>query len=381
MDFCEYAAKPLLAAAGIEVPAGITTGCAAEAMEFTEKSGSCVVKAQVAAGKRGKAGGIQPVADPLEAKSAAQRILGMRIAGHPVEKVLVEEQVARERECYAAIVADGVSQGPLLLFSPLGGMDVEDIAARDPQAMRRIAIDIRTGPDEDALRRTLDGCGLGSATAAVADSLIRLYRVYRDCDAELIEINPLAITKSGAAVALDCKLSVDDASVSRQTELAAAAVPARRTALEARAAEQGLKYIELEGNVGVLANGAGLTMTSMDAIVRAGGHPANFLEIGGESYTKARPALEIVLANPGVKSLLVNFCGAFARTDVMADGVAQAWLDLRPEIRVFFAINGTGAEEAVQLIRDRIGIDPFRDMDAAVAAAVNAATAQETADS
>ena len=379
MDFCEYAAKPLLAAAGIVVPAGITTDCAAEAMEFTEKSGDCVVKAQVAVGKRGKAGGIQPVADAREAKMAVERILGMRIDGHSVEKVLVEEQIARKRECYAAIVADGVSQGPLLLFSQLGGIDVEEITARDPQAMRRIAVDIQTGLDEDALGRMLDGCGLGSAAAAVADSLVRLYQVYRDCDAELVEVNPLAITASGTAVALDCKLTVDDASTGRQTELAAAAAPERRTALEARAAEHGLKYIELNGDVGVLANGAGLTMTSMDAIVSAGGHPANFLEIGGDAYTKARPALEIVLAKPGVKSLLVNFCGAFARTDVMAEGVAQAWLELRPDIPVFFAIYGTGAEAAVQLIRDRMGIDPFRAMDAAVAAAVSAATAQEGA--
>ena len=376
MDFCEYAAKPLLAAAGIEVPVGITTDSADEAKEFAERSGSCVVKAQVPAGKRGKAGGIQPAADPLGAKRAAERILGMRIDGHAVEKVLVEEQIAPERECYAAIVADGVSQGPLLLFSPLGGMDVENITARDPQAMRRMPIDIHAGPDEDTLRRVLDGCGLGSSSSAVAASLLRLYQVYRDCDAELIEINPLAIMSSGSVVALDCKLSVDGAAAGRQTELAAAAAPERRTALEARAAGHGLKYIELDGNVGVLANGAGLTMTSMDAIVRAGGRPANFLEIGGESYTKAQPALEIVLAKPGVTSLLVNFCGAFARTDVMADGVAQAWLALRPDIQVFFAINGTGAEEAVELVRERLGIEPFRSMDAAVTAAVSAATAQ-----
>ena len=381
MDFCEHAAKPLLAAAGIAVPAGITTDDAGAAMQFAKKSGKCVVKAQVAAGKRGKAGGIQLAADAREAKAAADRILGMRIDGHFVDKVLVEEQVAAVRECYAAFVADGVSRGPLLLFSPLGGMDVEEIAERDPQAMRRIAVDIRTGLDADALRRVVDGCGLGSAAAAVTDSLIRLYEVYRSCDAELIEINPLAITKDQSAVALDCKLSVDDSSVSRQGELAAAAAPERRTGLEARAAEHGLKYIELDGNVGVLANGAGLTMTSMDAVVRAGGRPANFLEIGGESYTKARPALEIVLANPGVKSLLVNFCGAFARTDVMAEGVAQAWLDLQPKIPVYFSINGTGAEEAVEVIRRRLAIDPFRNMDEAVSAAVGAATAGESASS
>ena len=377
MDLCEHAAKPLLAAAGIAIPAGITTDSSAAAAEFAAKSGKCVVKAQVAAGRRGKAGGIQFAANAREAKAAAESVLGMRIGGLFVDRVLVEEQVAAVRECYAAVVADGVSRGPMLLFSPLGGMDVEEMAERDPRAVRRISVDIRSGPDKNALRRAVAGCGLGAAAAAVTDNLLRLYEVYRNCDAELVEINPLAITADRSAVALDCKLSVDDSSVHRQAELAAAAAPERQTPLEAAAAEHGLKYIELDGNVGVLANGAGLTMASMDAIARAGGRPANFLEIGGESYTKARPALEIVLANPGVTSLLVNFCGAFARTDVMAEGVTQAWQDLQPGVPVFFSINGTGAEEAVELIRGRLGIEPFRSMDSAVAAAVSAAAAQE----
>ena len=150
-------------------------------------------------------------------------------------------------------------------------------------------------------------------------------------------------------------------------------MPDKLTALEARAKEHGLKYIELDGEVGVLANGAGLTMTTMDAIRHYGGAPANFLEIGGDAYTKGKPALEVVLANPKVKSLLVNFCGAFARTDVMVEGLLEAWQELKPELPVFFSIHGTGEDEAIALVREKLGIEPFDLMDHAVEAAVEAA--------
>jgi len=200
-----------------------------------------------------------------------------------------------------------------------------------------------------------------------------LYRVYRLNDAELVEINPLAVTAAGAVVALDCKLVVDDSGLVRQPGLAERGAPEPMTALEARAAAAGLKYIELDGPVGLLANGAGLTMTTMDAIRHYGGNPANFLEIGGEAYTKALEALEIVLANPRVKSLVVNFCGAFARCDVMTEGVVRAWETLKPEIPVFFSIHGTGEAEAIALLRARLGLEPFERMDDAVKAAIVAA--------
>ena len=159
----------------------------------------------------------------------------------------------------------------------------------------------------------------------------------------------------------------------RQPGLAAAASPPRLTALEQRGADAGLKFIQLDGNVGVLANGAGLTMTTMDVIDHYGGRPANFLEIGGEAYTKAEVALDLVLSNPGVKSLVVNFCGAFARTDVMADGVVRAWEKLVPTVPAFFSVHGTGSEQAVKLVRERLGIEPYELMEDAVKAAVEAA--------
>jgi succinyl-CoA synthetase beta subunit len=174
-------------------------------------------------------------------------------------------------------------------------------------------------------------------------------------------------------MALDCKLTIDDSAAPRQKELSPQAAPEKLTALEAEAAKEGLKYIELGGSVGVLANGAGLTMTTMDAIAHFGGEPANFLEIGGESYTKSEIALAILLKNPNVRSLLVNFCGAFARTDVMAEGVAKAWKSLKPDIPVFFTIHGTGEEEAIALVERELGITPYDLMDDAVRDAVAAA--------
>ena len=371
MNFEEQAAKPLLAAAGIAVPPGRLATTPAEAEAAAREIGPCVVKAQVPTGKRGKAGGIRLAADATEARSHAGAILGMEIGGCRVEKTLIEAQVPIARELYAAIVNDPASRGPLLLFSTLGGMAVEEAAARDPQAMRRHAIDITEGlqrADAEVLAATVP-----EAAGALADTLLALYQAYRVLDAELLEINPLVVTQDGRVVALDCKLVVDDAAGPRRSGLLEKGTPDRLTALEARAQAAGLKYIELGGAVGILANGAGLTMTTMDAVAHLGGEPANFLEIGGEAYTKAEAALEILLANPRVRSLVVNFCGAFARTDVMAGGVVQAWKALKPAIPVFFTIHGTGEDEAVALVRRELGFEPYERMDDAVAAAVAAA--------
>ena len=166
---------------------------------------------------------------------------------------------------------------------------------------------------------------------------------------------------------------LDDAAAYRQEDIVSAAAPAPMTTLERRGAENGLKFIQLDGNVGVLANGAGLTMTTMDVIRHFGGRPANFLEIGGEAYTKSAAALDLVLSNPGVRSLIINFCGAFARTDVMAEGVVKAWQELKPAIPVFFSIHGTGEDEAIALVRARLGIEPYDLMEDAIQAAVRAA--------
>ena len=372
MNFEEHAAKPLLKAAGIEVPNGGVATTPDEAERIAREIGPCVVKAQVPTGKRGKSGGIKLAAHPAEARAHAEQILGMTIGEHTVERLLIEAQVPIAKEMYAAVLNDPDSKGPLLLFSAEGGMDIEEIAEQHPDALIRLPVDIRKGLDRDALAAALPK-ELPVDRALLVDTLARLYGAYAENDAELMEINPLVATRDGKLVALDCKFTMDDSAVPRHEELAKSGTPDKTTELEARAKELNLKFIELDGNVGVLANGAGLTMTSMDAVRHFGGEPANFLEIGGESYTKAKPALELVLANPRVKALLVNFCGAFARTDVMAEGVVTAWQELKPGIPIVFTIHGTGEEEAIAMVKERLGIEPYDRMDDAVRAAVAAA--------
>ncbi|HLA19965.1 MAG TPA: ATP-grasp domain-containing protein, partial [Pseudolabrys sp.] len=262
---------------------------------------------------------------------------------------------------------------PLILFSTEGGIDIEEVAAAKPAAIRRLLVDIDGAPSAADIAAMLAGLDLGAAQAQIAHILQQLYAAYRARDAELLEINPLALLADGRVVALDCKFVLDDAALYRQQDIAASGSPGVMTALERRGADVGLKLIQLDGNVGVLANGAGLTMTTMDVIRHYGGKPANFLEIGGEAYTKSEIALDLVLSNPGVKSLVINFCGAFARTDVMAEGVIRAWHKLAPRVPVFFSIHGTGEDEAVALVRGELGIEPYDVMEDAIEAAVKAA--------
>ncbi|MBK4721126.1 ADP-forming succinate--CoA ligase subunit beta [Azospirillum sp. YIM DDC1] len=373
MNFEEHAGKSVLARAGVSVPQGRLCASAQEAEEAARAIGPVVVKAQVPTGKRGKSGGVKLAATPEEAAASAQAILGMEIGGFPVARVLVEEQAAIAREFYAAVLNDPASRSPLVLFSTEGGMDIEEVAATRPESLRRMAVDIRKGFGPADARRLLLGLDLGEAAVPVAAMLVDLYRVYRQHDAELLEINPLALLADGRVVPLDCKLTVDDSALYRQADIAGLGAKEPLSALEERGRALDLKYIELEGNVGVLANGAGLTMTTMDVVSHAGGRPSNFLEIGGEAYTKGTEALDLVLSNPGVKSLVVNFCGAFARTDVMAGGVIQAWKTLNPTIPVFFSIHGTGEDEAVRMVREELGIEPYDRMEDAISAAVEAA--------
>jgi succinyl-CoA synthetase beta subunit len=374
MNLEEYAAKAaLLKPAGIPIPQSRVCGTAEEAVDAVTVLGPAVVKAQVPSGKRGKSGGIRFADTPATAADAARAILGMQIGGHRVERLLVEERCEIARELYASVLIDVVARRPVVLFSMEGGMDIEEVAERNPGAIRRHVVDLPRGFDANDATSLVANCDLGKSSEAVANVLVRLYQGFRDHDSELIEINPLALLKDGRVLALDCKFVLDDASGARQAELAGVAAPPRKTELEARGDANGLKFIQLDGNVGVLANGAGLTMTTMDTIHHFGGRPANFLEIGGEAYTKAEVALDLVLSNPGVKSLAVIFCGAFARTDVMAEGVVRAWEALKPIVPVFFSIHGTGEEEAVKLVRERLGIEPFDEMEDAVKAAVEAA--------
>jgi succinyl-CoA synthetase beta subunit len=374
----EYQGKQLLAESGIRTPAGMVVTDPDRAAEVAASLGGRVVlKSQVPSGKRGKAGGIAFAEGDDEVRAEAGRLLGSDIGGALVRELLVEQSVPIEQELYLAILNDPASKGPLVLFSASGGMDVEEINASAPGAVRRLRLDIQAGISvEQALVLVADN-GFSSAMCdELAATLVRMYELYRKVDAELVEINPLVLTTGGDVIALDSKLALDPGALARHEELAArfgSHGTESGTELEHRGRELGLQFIELDGDVGVLANGAGLTMTTLDTVTYYGGHPANFLEIGGDAYTKAVPALRMVLDNPRVRSLLVNFCGAFARTDVMTGGVIEAIKELRPDVPMFFTIHGTGEQEAVRMLREELGIEPYELMDDAVRAAVTAA--------
>lgn len=373
MNFEEYASKPLLAAGGIAVPNSILVYNAGDAAGAAEKIGPCVVKAQVPTGKRGKAGGIKLAGNAAEALEHATNILGMDIAGLTVEKVLIEAQSSIAHEYYAAVLNDPITKGPMVMFSTEGGMDIEEIAVETPEKLKKCAVDIRRGFAKADAEAMLSGIDLKGAEDGVAEVLVKLYGVYTENDAELLEINPLIVTANGDVMALDCKFTLDDSAIKRREELATKGTPDKLTELETRGEANGIKYIELDGDVCVLANGAGLTMTTMDVVRHHGGAPANFCEIGGEAYTKGKIALDLVLAKPGIKSLVVNFCGAFARCDVMMEGLLNAWDELQPDIPVFFSIAGTGDEEAIRMLKEKLNMDPLPDMSAACKAAVDAA--------
>jgi len=366
----EYLAKQLLRDGGIATPQGYVARDAASAEEAARTLGGRVaIKAQIAAGKRGKSGGVVFADNPGEAHEKAAAMLGATIAGKRVDALLVEAASEIERELYAAILNDTSSGSPMVLFSYEGGIDIEELGARAPERIVRRNVDIRKGLSKS------EACEIGG-DERIAGVLQQMYARFMQLDCELLEINPLVLERSGSVVALDCKMTIDDSSRPRQRaifELVESTVGPQGTPLELRARDAGLYFIELDGDVGVLANGAGLTMTTLDAIAMRGGRPANFLEIGGEAYTKATAALEIVLANPRVRSVLVNFCGAFARTDVMAEGVVAAYEALRPTGPFFFSIHGTGEEQAIALVRQRLGIEPLGLMDDAVSAAIEAA--------
>ena len=372
MNFEEWVAKPLLADFGIKIPRGHVCDNAASVKEKFQ--GPSVIKAQVPTGARGKAGGIKFASTASEAFEMAKNILAMSIDGHRVSRVLVEPHIDIRQELYAAILNDRTYRCPTLLFSSSGGIDIEDTAIGGIHSMASTQINILEGLTLEMALSVLQGTGLAKRYhQEVANNLVSLYQAYRSLDAELLEVNPLVITQDDEIHALDCKFTLDDSALKRQDRLSQQGSPDPLTELESEAQQAGLRLIELDGNVGILANGAGLTMTTMDAVMHYGGEAANFLEIGGDAYTKAEKALTILLKHPHIKSLLVNFCGAFARTDVMTRGVVTAWKSLRPKIPIFFSIHGTGEEEAIDLVRVELGLDPFDNMDEAVLAAIEAA--------
>lgn len=370
----EHAAKRLLQDEGVAIPRGGIARSVEETGRLAEELvGPVVLKALVPMGKRGKSGLVRMAADASQAREQASLLFGADAAGHTVDSVRVEERVSIASELYVAVVNDTRARAPRLLFSTEGGMEIEELHAKHPELVFELVIDPRHGLGSAELDALLARSGLETAVARKLHTLLqKLYGLFSQWDAELLEINPLALDTTGDLVALDCKLTIDDASLYRQPDLPEAR--SAGTELERRAREAGLFYIELDGDVGVLANGAGLTMSTLDTVAFYGGKAANFMEIGGDAYRKATEALAIVLDNPRVKSLLVNLCGAYARTDVMMEGFLEGWKALKPDVPVSFSVHGTGEERAIELLRDELGIEPHDVMDDAVREAVHVAS-------
>lgn len=366
MKLLEATAKQILNEYGLRTPRGSVVSTSTQAAEVVDDIGPSMIKAQIPAGGRGKAGGVQLATDFETAGRVAGELLGSVLEGHVVETVLVEEFILIADELYVSVLIDTALGCPVVMASRHGGIDVES----HPDQMESVRID--AGADITAAGLDVIVASLGHDSVSLRDAVLNTVRAFNELQATLVEINPLVLTTSGEVIAVDAKIETDDSAPPPQ--LASAQTSTEQlTPLEAAAADRGLRLIELGGSVAILANGAGLTMTTMDAVSHHGGEPANFLEIGGDAYTLAEPALELVLSQVGVRSLLVNFCGAFARCDVMTEGVVNALQSLQPNLPVFFSIHGTGQDEAREMVRSRLGVEPFETMHDAVVAAVQAA--------
>ncbi|MFF8945935.1 ADP-forming succinate--CoA ligase subunit beta [Streptomyces sp. NPDC014864] len=322
MDLYEHQARELFEEHGIVVPRAEVTDSAKEAREIARRlGGRAVVKAQVKTGGRGKAGGVKLAADPAAAEQTARGILGMDIRGHRVGKVMLAEPVDIEREFYVSYVLDRAAGGFLAIASAEGGMEIEEVAAERPEAVARIPVDPKEGVTSAVAARIASAAGLPERTA---DVLMRLWQVLVREDALLVEVNPLVLTRQGQILALDGKVTLDDNARFRQARWAAGTVE-HDDRLEAAAAAKGLNYVKLDGQVGVIGNGAGLVMSTLDVIAGCGARPANFLDIGGGASAQVMAdGLSVILSDPDVKSVFVNVFGGITACDAVADGIVQA---------------------------------------------------------
>jgi succinyl-CoA synthetase beta subunit len=371
----EYQARTLLGNAGIPVPDGEVAETPEQVEAIARRFGSAVViKAQVHAGGRGKAGGVKLAKDPAEARQHAQAILGMRIKGLTVRKVLVARAAEIASESYVGIIVDRASQAPVTMVSPAGGIDIEEVAARTPEKIFRARVDVRYGllPHQAlalAFRLYPDLARARQAAAVMR----QLYQVFVGVGASLVEVNPLITTPQGAVVALDAKLVVDDNELDRRPDIAALRDVQSESAAEVRARAAGLSYIQLDGDVGCCVNGAGLAMATMDLVKYYGGQPANFLDIGGSSNPqKVVDALAIITGDPRVKCILFNIFGGITRCDDVANGIVTAAKQISLARPLVIRLTGTNEALAVDILKGA-GFSALTDMDQAVQQAVRLA--------
>ncbi|MCG8965437.1 MULTISPECIES: ADP-forming succinate--CoA ligase subunit beta [Streptomyces] len=341
MDLYEHQARELFEEHGIVVPRAEVTDSPAKAREIARRlGGRVVVKAQVRTGGRGKAGGVKLAADPAAAEAAARRILGMDIKGHTVGTVMLAEPVEIDQEFYVSYVLDRAAGRFLAIASAEGGMEIEEVAAERPEAVARIPVDPAEGVTTARAAQIASAAGL---PPQAVDVLVRLWQVLVREDALLVEVNPLVRTAQGRIVALDGKVTLDDNACFRRArwgeEEAASDDP-----LEARAAAKGLNYVKLDGEVGVIGNGAGLVMSTLDVVAGCGARPANFLDIGGGASAQIMAdGLSVVLSDPDVKSVLVNVFGGITACDAVADGIVRALEEVRPTKPLVVRLDGNNA--------------------------------------
>jgi succinyl-CoA synthetase beta subunit len=355
MDLLEYQGKQLFAKHGVPVPAGRPASSVQEAVEAAEELGyPVVIKAQVLIGGRGKAGGIKLATNSAEAEEHAGAILGMDIRGLTVHELYIEKASEIDEEYYAAILLDRSEKKPLAMLSRMGGMDVEEIAERDPNAIVRLHIDPLIGFQDFHGRRLAFEAGIAEDVIRPVGALLaRLYETFIREDALLVEVNPLLITKSRDVVALDSKFTVDGNALMRHPDTAAMRDPSAEDPQERMAKERGLTYVKLDGNIGILGNGAGLVMSTLDVVAQQGGKPANFLDAGGGSKADAIvSAVEVILSDPKVTAVLFNIFGGITRCDEVARGLIEAFDQIDVKVPFVVRLDGTNDEEGRRLLAE-----------------------------
>ncbi len=376
MNIHEYQAKEVFREHGIPVPPGGVATTPAEAERIAAEFGTrVVVKAQVHAGGRGKAGGVKLAGTPEEARKAAEAILQLQIKGLPVRKVLVSPAEDIEHEAYVGAVVDRSSGAVVLMVSPAGGIDIEEVAAKTPELIFKESVDPRYGLLPHQASRLGYKLYTGDAARArqAAGIIHKLYRAMVESGASLIEINPLITTKTGELKAIDAKMNIDDNELFRRSAIAGLRDVESEAAEEVEARSQGLTYIKLDGNVGCCVNGAGLAMATMDLVKYYGGEPANFLDIGGSSSPeKVVTALRIITSDPAVKSILFNIFGGITRCDDVANGIVEATSGIELTVPITIRLTGTNEAEAVKIL-EGAGFSAMTDMDEAVQKAVELA--------
>jgi succinyl-CoA synthetase beta subunit len=355
MDLLEYQGKQLFAKHGVPVPEGRPATAVPEAVEAAEELGyPVVIKAQVQIGGRGKAGGIKLARDRAEAEEHATAILGMDIRGLTVHELYVEKASEIDDEYYAAVVFDRSAKKPMAMLSRMGGMDVEEVAETDPEAMRMLHVDPLLGLQDFHGRRLAFESGIAEdVIRPVGAMLAKLYDVFVREDATLVEVNPLLITKSREVVALDAKVTVDDNALFRHPDVSEMRDLSAEDPQERMAKERGLTYVKLDGNVGILGNGAGLVMSTLDVVAQAGGKPANFLDAGGGSKAEAiTSAVEVILSDEKVTAVLFNIFGGITRCDEVARGLIEAFEQIKPGVPFVVRLDGTNDKEGRALLAE-----------------------------